>query len=196
MELRAKILDHIESFFEKQSSSIESVSFFLQNIRLLLEIDNLKENYKIVNHYCNWIFHKDLDKGLSSSIIKEIVNSFENAQSKNDCIKRINLALSVKKLILEFKELLNKNIGFKHDGFIENDGFWIKFITILCNEIKFRPILFTLKHKKQDQEISCFDFSIYGIQLNHNKNKIVIEVLSTELENQNKKFYIDFTIFR
>ena len=198
MELKEKTLKDIERFFEKKSSSIESICFFMQKIRLLLEIDNTKNSYKVLNHYCNWLLHKNLDKGISPDIIEEIGASFEKAKSKNDFIKIINEALSLKKLIVELKEVLYKSIGFKYDNFIENDDFWINFIAIFSNEIKLRPIYLIKKQVIICKEIKGFkfDFSIYGLQLNDNKDKIVIEVLSKELENQNKKFYIDFAIFK
>jgi hypothetical protein len=198
MELKEKTLKDIEGFFEKKSSSIESICFFMQKIRLLLEIDNTKGNYKVLNHYSNWLLHKNLDKGISLDIIEEIGASFENANSKNNFIKIINEALSVKKLIVELKEVLYKSIGFKYDNFIENDDFWINFIAIVINEIKLRPIYLTKKQEIISKEIKGFEsnFSIYGLQLNDNKDKIVIEILSKELEHQNKKIYIDFAIFK
>ena len=76
MELRKKTLKDIESFFEKKSSSIESICFFMQKLRLLLEIDNSKSNYKILNHYCNWLFHKNIDRN-TSEIINNIGAGFE-----------------------------------------------------------------------------------------------------------------------
>jgi hypothetical protein len=197
VELKDKTLKDIEGFFEKKSSSIESICFFMQKIRLLLEIDNTKEKYKILNHYCNWLFHKNLDRGISPFIIEEISASFENAKSNNDCIKKISNALSVKKLVVELKETLYKNIGFKYDYIFEHDEFWINFITIVLNELKSRPLLLNERKLIKNKQIEGFgfDFSVYGIQLTHQKSKIVIEILSEELDNQKKHIYIDFALY-
>ena len=45
MELKDKTLKDIEGFFENKSSSIESICFFMQKIRLLLEynIENIDQ---------------------------------------------------------------------------------------------------------------------------------------------------------
>ena len=88
MTLREKTLKDIESFFQKKSSSIESICFFMQKIRLLLEIDNVKGNYKIANHYCNWLFHKHLDRN-TSEIIENIGVCFENFDNRFDLINKI-----------------------------------------------------------------------------------------------------------
>lgn len=180
MELKDKTLKDIEGFFEKKSYSIESICFFMQKIRLLLEIVNTKEKHKIINHYCNWLFHKNLGRGISPFIIEEISASFENAKSNNDCIKKISNALSVKKLVIELKETLYKNIGFKYDYIFEHDEFWINFIIIVLNELKSRPLLLNERKLIKNKQIEGFgfDFSVYGIQLTHQKSKIVIEILS------------------
>lgn len=194
MELREKTLKDIESFFEKKSASIESICFFMQKLRLLLEIDNSKKNYKILNHYCNWLFHKNIDRD-TSEIIDNIGASFENFESKFDLINKISTSISVKELIVQIKEILYKTqIGFKYDSFIENDDFWISFIQNIFHELANRPILLEKKINVKKIENFDVDFSINGIQLVSIKNKICIEILSNELETKNKNLYIDFII--
>ena len=196
MELREKTLKDIESFFEKKSASIESICFFMQKLRLLLEIDNSKRNYKILNHYCNWLFHKNIDRN-TSEIINNIGASFENFDSKFDLINKISTSISVKELIVQIKEILYKTqTGFKYDSFIENDDFWISFIQNIFHELANRPILLEKNIKVKAKKIENFDvdFSINGIQLVSIKNKICIEILSNELETKNKNLYIDFII--
>jgi hypothetical protein len=195
-ELREKTIKDIEGFFEKKSSSIECVCFFMHKIRLLLEIDNSKGKYKILNHYCNWLFHKNLDKGLSPEIIDEISASFENFQTKNDFIKKVNNSLSIIKFVVELKEVLYLNIDFKYEYVFVSDDFWVKFTEIILNEIKNRPIILMNKKEIMSKKINDFDFSIYGIQLSTQKGKIVIEVLSNDLANLNKQMYIDFEILK
>lgn len=193
--LREKTLKDIEIFFQKKSSSIESICFFMQKIRLLLEIDNVKGNYKITNHYCNWLFHKHLDRN-TSEIIENIGVCFENFDNRFDLINKISSSISVKELIIQIKEILYKNkIGFEYSEFIENDDFWISFIQNIFNELKNRPVLID-KRKIKKIQIDNFieEFSIYGIQLIEIKNTIGIEILSEELETKNKNLYIDFII--
>lgn len=196
MELREKTLKDIEGFFEKKSSSIESICFFMQKLRLLLEIDNSKSDYKILNHYCNWLFHKNIDRNISE-IINNISAGFENFDSKFDLINKISSSISVKELIVQIKEILYKNkIGFRYDEFIENDDFWISFIQNIFNELANRPVLLKKNRIVKSNKIENIDidFSIYGIQLVGIKNKICIEILSKELEKKKKNLYIGFII--
>jgi hypothetical protein len=198
MELRQKTINDIEFFFEKKSSSVESISFFIIKIRLLLEITNQKSKYKILNHYCNWFLHKSLDQGISPVIIKEISCTFSKQLKKNDFIVEINEILSVKKLIEELKEVLYINVGFKHQYTFENDQFWIKFLTLFLSEIKIKPLLLIKNNVIENKAIEeiDFSFSVYGIQLTDNDGKIVIEILSKEFTDKKKHFYIEFAIFK
>lgn len=196
MDLREKTLKDIEGFFKKKSSSIESICFFMQKLRLLLEIDDDKRTYKIVNHYCNWLFHKKLDRN-TSEIIENIGECFECFENKNELIMKISSTISIKKLIIEIKEILHKNkIGLKYNEIIENDNFWISFTQNIFYEIKNRPIIFENKKNITSRKIDNFnvDFSVYGIQLFEINNKIVIEILSNELEDKSKNFYVQFIL--
>jgi len=188
----------IETFFEKKTISPESVSYFMFKIRLLLEINNQKGRYKILNHYCNWLLHKNLDKGISPEIIKEISSLFTKNITKNEFVIEINEILSIKKLIVELKEMLYINIGFKHQYTFENDQFWINFLIIFLKEIKLKPLLLIKNRLISNERIKDidFDFSIFGIQLTDNDDKIVIEILSKEFISENSRIYIEFAIFK
>ena len=127
-------------------------------------------------------------------IVENISNSFENINSKNDLINKISNCLSIKDLVIQLKEIIYLNIGFKYDNIIENDDFWIKFVEILLNEISYRPVLI----KNKSIEIVSFQtsFSIYAIQFVQISDKIVVEVLSKELNDKQKNLYFDFIIMK
>lgn len=194
MDLREKTLKDIEGFFEKKSSSIENICFFMQKLRLLLEIDNSKSKYKILNHYCNWLFHKHLDRN-TSEIINNIGNCFENFNSEFDLLNKVNSSISVEQLVIEIKEILYKNkIGFEYDNFIENNDFWKAFIQNIFFELRNRPVLLEKNKNVKDKKIENFevDFSIYGIQIVSINNEVAIEILSKELEIMDKNLYLKF----
>lgn len=193
MTLRENILTQIEQFIASEYLSISNVCFFMQSIRILLEIDQCKLKYKFTSHYCNWLLHKELDQSSSTLIIKEIAASFNDFSSKNDLIKKITEALSVKNLVEELKEILwtkieNKVLVSKMDF----EEYWLNFITVLLNQIVLRP----LKLKQTRIQIEKFDFTIYGVQLIHEKEKICVEILSKELEQKDKRIISDFAFFR
>lgn len=198
MELKQKTLNDIESFFDKNSLSIENISFFMIKVRLLLEMEDQKNRYKILNHYCNWFLHKSLDRGLSPVIINEISSLFSKRLKKNDFVVGINEILSIKKLVVELKEVLYLNIGFKYQYTFENDQFWIIFFKIFLIELKQKPLLLMKKSVVEHQVIEeiDFSFSVFGIQLTDYKDKIFVEILSKEFEAKNKHFYIEFAIFK
>jgi len=168
--------------------------FFYAVCKSINRIDGNKSKYKITNLYCNWILHKELDQGNTpSEIIQEIANSFENFNSKNDLIKKINNSISLKKLIVELKEILWINVPDKVKvSRMDFEDYWLKFIQILLSQLLFRPI----KLKKKNIDLNDFKFSIYGLQLVSEKRHYNIELLSKELESKNKRFIIDIALFR
>lgn len=195
MHLREKIVTQIEQFITSEYFSISNVCFFMQSIRILLEIDECSTKYYITQHYCNWLLHKELDKSNSPVIIEEITNSLNNFNSKNDLVNKLTEALSVKKLVEELKEILwtkleNKILVSKFDF----ETKWINIITILLNQIVLRPI--KLKSKQPHINIEEFDFTVYGIQLVHSNEKVCIEILSKELEHKNKRMLADIALFK
>src|SRR5690606_39197975 len=183
----------IEEFITTEYLSISNVCFFMQSIRILLEIDQCKLKYKLTSHYCNWLLHKELDQSSSPLIIKEITASFDDFSSKNDLIRKITEALSVNNLVEELKEILWTKIENK--VLVSNkdfEGYWLNFITIILNQIVLRP----LKLKQKHRQINNFNFTIYGIQLIHENKKICVEILSKELEEKNKRLISDFAFFK
>lgn len=192
MELRKIVLIQIEQFLIDKNLSISDVCFFMQSIRLLIEIDKKCSKYEITNHYCNWILHKELDRSNSQFIINKIAQSFESFTSKNDLIKKISLAISIQKLVLEIKEILWLNIKNKNSvNNIDYDEYWINLASIIINQIKFRPL--KLKNIISVDILNC---SLYGIQIVPVKEKLCLELLSKELEEKEKRFIIDIALFK
>lgn len=157
---------------KKERLSIADVCYFMQSVRLLIEIDGTKTKYKTTNHYCNWLLHKELNSSNSPVIIQEVVNSFHYFTSEIDLIKRINQAISLKNLITELKEILWLNMSDKVTV-SKIEEFWLSFIHKLLTQLLFRP----LKVYKQDINLGIIDLSVYGIQIADFKNDFKIELL-------------------
>lgn len=184
MQLRQNIINQIEQFLQKEYLSVTNTCFFMQSIRLLIEIDQCQSNYKTTSHYCNWLLHKELDRSKSPIIIEEIANSFTNFSSKNDLIKKISNSISLTNLVVELKEILwtkisNKVIVSKMD----TEDYRLHFITIILNQIMLRP----LKLKEKNISIAMFNFTIYGIQIVLENEEYCIGLLSKELEEKKKE---------
>ena len=196
MNLRKNIIEQMEQSLVWEKISIPNVCYIMQSIRILIEIDDCKSKYPITTLYCNWLLHKELDRtNLPSTIIQNIANSFQNFHSKNDLIKKINEAISLKKLIVEIKEILWKNINNKVIvSKIDFEEYWIKYIQLILSQVLFRPI--KLKEDKTEILVEGFNLTIYGLQivpLNDNYN---IELLSKKLMENKKQLIIDIALFR
>lgn len=193
LQLRQVILSQIEQTLKKERLSIADVCYFMQSVRLLIEIDGTKTKYKTTNHYCNWLLHKELNRSNSPVIIQEVVNSFQCFTSENDLIKRINQAISLKNLITELKEILWLNMSDKVTvSKTDYEEFWLSFIHKLLTQLLFRP----LKVNKQDINLGIINLSVYGIQIADFKNDFKIELLSKELEKKDKRFLIEIALFQ
>ena len=193
MQLRQNVLEQIEQLLSGEYLTIPNVCFFMQSIRILLEIDQSQDKYRITSHYCNWLLHQELDRKNSPKIIiEEIANSFQEFSSKNDLIKKINNAISLKELVTQLKEILwhnipNKEIVSQMD-FEEN---WVNFINIVLHQVMLRPV----KLKRTEISIEKFKFSIYGIQIVGENEKYRIELLSKELAEKEKRITVEIALF-
>lgn len=195
MVLKDKILSQILSFLSSEKLSISNVCFFMQQIRLLLEINYNKDEYIISKHYCNWLLHKNLARSNSPEIIDEISNLFQTFKTNNELVKNISKTLSLKKLVEELNEILWLNIQDKKAlaNIIGNQDYWIYFIRIILSQISYRPLLL----KKTNIDIGNYGFSIYGIQIvNGKNNQLYIELLSKELENKKKKIRSEIILYK
>ena len=195
MELKKRTSDQIFQFLKDRSHSISSSSFFLMQIRLLLEINFEKEKYKITYLYCNWLLHKNLTYKNNKFLIDEISNSFDNYQTKKDLIRNLNKALSIKEFVNELKEIIWRNIQDRSSLIkltsIENDDYWKNFIRVFLNQVSNRPVLL----QKGSNKITDLDFTINGIQIVPRNDKFYIELISNELENKEKKLLSVIGIF-
>ncbi len=60
--MRLQILDKLTVELKKEIKSEIQVVFILSKIRKLLEWENAKGRYKILNFYCNWVLHNKIDR--------------------------------------------------------------------------------------------------------------------------------------
>jgi len=191
--LRSKIISEIEQFLVKENFTVEAVCFFMQSIRILLEIDNSKDKYPITEHYCNWLLHKELNRKRSPKIIEEIATSLKVSNSKIEIINKIGKAIELQKLVSEIQEILWAKASDKmkiRDFDFETN--WLKFIQVIISQVIYRPI----KLNKSHIDISAFQITIYGFQIVTQKDKYCVELLSRELEKKDKRIIIDIAIFR
>jgi hypothetical protein len=195
--MKEKIIKQIVQFLESEHLTVMNVCFFMQQIRILIEIAENKKKYSIANHYCNWLLHSKLDRSNSPVIIDDISESLLNVSTKNELIKNINNVLSLKKLVTEIKEILWENIENKKTLTNSNiyflDDYWVIFLKILLNQILFRPLLLP---NNNTIALEKYRFNVKGIHFVTAKDKVFLEVLSNELNEKDKKILIEIVLFK
>lgn len=196
MELRNKIVKRIEKVFASGYLTVANVSYLMNQLRLLIELNSDKDRYPTTNHYCNWLNHIELDRRKSPQIVDELSEALDCSLSKVEFLKQTAEILEIKRLVSEVKEILLKNLNDKkllfESNCFESDEYWMTFLRIILSELTFRP----LKMNKPSTNRNKFGFDIYGLQLVSKKDKIVVEILSDGLKSRNKKLFIDLIMMR
>ena len=165
-------------------------------LRILIELNNQSKTYPITFHYCNWLLHPSLNRRLAPEMVKRINKALDESANVNAFLKEISEILSVKRLINEIQDLIvvtakNKK-AFLFGEQIISDEYWLNFLKILLNELIHRPLILNSKEPLQNN----FGFDIYGLQLVSAKEKIVVELMSNELEKRNKQIFVDLVIMK
>jgi hypothetical protein len=68
------IIEKLQKILSQSSYSEQDIVYLLSRIRKILEIDEKKEKYKVLNFYCNWALHAKID---DTGSIKEILLNLE-----------------------------------------------------------------------------------------------------------------------
>ena len=171
--IKDKILNKIEKLilkYKNKNISEEFVVNLLVNIRKFIDVKNIKNNYKILYLYCNWILHYQLDRKDAKDILKnledDIVNkkSLSNSQSRQELMPSLGLKKELNSFLIYYN--LSKNIFDNYIG-----DFILKLTKILTDcplktndeECKIKSFSFT----KNDNEKS---FN-YLMEINNNRVK-------------------------
>lgn len=125
---------------------------FLKYTRELLELTKSKNKFRLVNFYCNWVFHPELDKGVWLAHFFEHLNSaIQEDKSQRDCghlLKRISEEISLIGMRLELIEFLNIN-GINCD-FLKRDDVWFAFTLSIADDLIDKKLIFP---KCKDSEV-------------------------------------------
>jgi hypothetical protein len=68
------IIEKLQKILKQSIYSEQDVVYILSRIRKILEIDEKKEQYKVLNFYCNWALHSKIN---DTNSIKDILISLE-----------------------------------------------------------------------------------------------------------------------
>lgn len=173
-------LNKIQDIFggprDLQIADLESL---MLNIRLVLEAEDLKEKYKILNLYCNWCMHSSIEESITAyRILENITQSIisnnqdpENSKWIHDAIIEGLKFHQLQYEILDFIDHFNLDIKM-----FSEDGFWKGFGAILIHNLIERPIRLNNKtNKKKLKEILE-----RIITMSEEKNQLQFAVFSLE----------------
>lgn len=134
------------------------VVFVMSRIRKLLELENIKSSYKLVNIYCNWSLHTKIDR---TDDIKDILEEFVNkAETRHNLLMLNEFKNHFKKFV---SEVLNINL---------TEDYVNKFSLILLNIISDTPISFTKSR--------FMTITINPTDLPRNENQITYKITTIE----------------
>jgi|WetSurMetagenome_2_1015567.scaffolds.fasta_scaffold91302_1 hypothetical protein len=139
--MKLKTLSDIKEILNKQRLYKSDIVNLMSQTRRLLEIEDKKKQYLILNFYCNWSVHSKLD---GSSICYEILENLSEMlisyDNKTDMTLNVNKILSVPNLKKEFIQLFRAfNLPVIHFQIKEN---WKGIFMLIASNLIDRPIEF------------------------------------------------------
>lgn len=122
-QILEKLNKHISNGINREAD----VVYLLVQIRKILEREKIKEKFRSLNLYCDWMLHANITKnGTRNQIldrIEEVINLLENLGDKNnqdEIIKKIDEAISFDKFYIDLKSFFTekKLIFFTDEKYI------------------------------------------------------------------------------
>ena len=133
--------------------SYTEITFIINLTRQILEMYGLKNDYKVLNFYCNWTLHNKLTKSnFGFHILEQIAKAFKDHDTKKINIKeRVSEIVSLKKLREDFIELYQK-YSLPITIFISFTN-WKEFCGALLHHILNKPIEFPKNMLKKTKSV-------------------------------------------
>ena len=194
MMLEKRIINQLEEYFNSPKASFESIALVIVNLRMLIEIKEVANDYPKVKFYCDWFLHSKLSWNSAKEVVLKIKVAIIETELKDDFLLQVSKIIGVQEFVIELKEIIYKYLKSRNN--IDDDRFWIDFLKLYLNLITHKPILFSKEMKSLDMSDIGFDFKIYGLQFVDYEDSFKIEILSEQLEASNKNLYLDYNLYR
>ncbi len=191
-----RIKNILNNINRKNSINIDQMSSIMLQTRQIIEFEKLKEEYKFLNLYCNWLLHTQLqDSKIIYYILEEankviFQNPNRNGNDTNCIIKQISTLLSIENLKNDFIKIykLKKLPIFLFD----NQENWRKFISLLLLEISDKPLKFPEKIKEKSAHKGFK--KAYKVYSKMRNSSTVIPFSSTDTPSSEPAFVQGLTI--
>src|SRR3954468_7694741 len=102
----SRIAGILATFDRERVINRDTVVALFTTIRKYLEQNELKDKYKYINLFCNWMAHPALERGIIADILDEIQTLFDEAPQDMEPNDKINFTLGTRQLRSEILELL------------------------------------------------------------------------------------------
>ncbi|MFW0714430.1 hypothetical protein [Pedobacter sp. N23S346] len=183
-------LDKIQNIFTTpRDLGVSDLESLMVNIRLVLEIEKLKEKYNILNLYCNWCMHAKIQDSITVYRILEYITqaiiSYEQNPDDSEWIHDAVInGLKFHELQLEIIDFI-KRFSLDIEMF-SNDDFWKGIGRSLIDNLIERQITLNLKTKNQKF------LSIYEriVKIANDSNKPSFAVMSLEFIYMNNQQFL------
>jgi hypothetical protein len=135
--LTTKIIHIASDMLKTNKIGYWNVVPFLKYSRELLELTKSKNKFRLVNFYCNWVFHPELDKGTWLARFFENLNdAYQEEKSQADCdhfLQRISEEISLNRMRFELIDFLNLN-GI-NGNILKKDDLWYAFTIVILDDL-------------------------------------------------------------
>lgn len=122
--MQTQLLDKLRGELQKDIESEAQIVYILSRIRKLLEIEKLKSKYPILNFYCNWVLHSEINdtEGKTvNSMLREFIEEPEEKYKMSfhlqflkqlrNFIQDKGLPVPTKEYLVQFRYLLQHVIS-------------------------------------------------------------------------------------
>ncbi|MEK7652615.1 MAG: hypothetical protein AAB334_01570 [Patescibacteria group bacterium] len=104
--MKEEIIKKLNLKLSKNTPEESDILYILTEIRKFLEREKLKNNFPILNFYCNWVLHAEIEKTYAIQSILEKIE--KDILSKEYDPSNIMVMVSFEKLFKEMTQFLNK----------------------------------------------------------------------------------------
>jgi hypothetical protein len=138
---RHSIIEKLALHLGKPVATEPDVVYLLVELRKMLEHDNTKGTFPVLNFHCNWVVHTTLS---DSAIAEKIVGHFDELPNLLENVRNGHLPIPAEMERLINQEQLKKELGECLESYglpttvCSND--WIQFSDALCRVIEDCPL--------------------------------------------------------
>jgi hypothetical protein len=164
-----EVIEKLNRELKKNIKDECQIIYILSRVRKILEINDQKGKYKLLNLYCNWVLHNKLDRKNTTVLLADLFEQDIDCQKggKENAIRIKSNHSNFFKLSSLKQELGNffKDHNLSFDLSNKN---WLIFVRLLLEIIKDCPIIFSSNKLRQLELVKnnfgdfCYKFSING----------------------------------